>query len=489
MADSGISEKGQVRKVIEGILFLGLFGYAVAIGTGLVLRWLDVGSSSSDWAVIPSAENPFIFSEHYAAMEDPFEADLLATFEVVRARWSYAEHRADLSGLDLDALEQEARDILGSPGTKLSFHLAMRRYIAGLEDGHAFVSFPLALFFEGHRWPFSLVEVEEGIMIYGVTEVFDWEEDVLPPNRRPQQGDLLLSVDGRPVDDWIRETEQAVYASSEASRRAEAVDHMVRTDTSSQRTFTFLSKDGEPFFWECALPAHYRTVPTAPGLPREPLHQMLDGNIGYFRPGDFTPPPDRGWPGPPEHRDAILADSYARLDKVIAELSDAKGLILDLRNNPGGTDLLGMYLVDRLMQDSYVYYRLSAATKNGFTSFRDHESTAPAGDASYRGPIVCMIDEGTFSTADNVAACLHAVHPNVQFVGRPNGAGTGAPRPFELPRTGTTVSFCTMRVQTPEGQMGEGIPVPLDQAVTWTREDVLQGRDPDLEVALALLRP
>lgn len=428
---------------------------------------------------------PFEFRGEYLQLEDPYHADLLAAFEVVRARWSYEAYRTEFSGLDLDALESEALAILGDPSTKLSFHHALRHYIGGLKDGHAFVAFPLELFFEGKRWPFSLVEVAEGIMVYGVSEVRIGDAEVVPPDRRPLQGDLLISIDDRPVDAWIADTEKLVYASTDPSRRAEAIDHMVRTDTATERTFVFENQAGETYSWHCTLPPHYRSAPKVPEGSREPEHRNLAGNLGYYRPGSFSPPPNSGWPGPPENRDAILADSYAEMDRVIATFADADGLILDLRNNPGGTDLLGMYLVDRLVEGSYTYYRLSGDGKNGYTGFHKHDSTAPDGSSSFHGPLVCLIDEGTFSTADNVAACLEGVHPNVHFIGRPNGAGTGAPRSFELPRTQTTVSFCTMRVKTPNGDISEGRSVALQQKVVWTRADVLEGRDPDLDAAVA----
>ena len=79
------------------------------------------------------------------------------------------------------------------------------------------------------------------------------------------------------------------------------------------------------------------------------------------------------------------------------------------------------------------------------------------------------------------------MHPDVRFVGRPNGAGSGAPRPFELPRTGTKIYFCTQRVKSASGRMNEGVPVPIDFPVRWTRDDVLEGRDPDLAAAITAL--
>ena len=44
-----------------------------------------------------------------------------------------------------------------------------------------------------------------------------------------------------------------------------------------------------------------------------------------------------------------------------------------------------------------------------------------------------------------------------------------------------------MRVHSPSGAMIEGTGVTPDLPVEWTREDVLEGSDPDLAAALDLL--
>ncbi|MEM7518056.1 MAG: S41 family peptidase, partial [Planctomycetota bacterium] len=194
-------------------------------------------------------------------------------------------------------------------------------------------------------------------------------------------------------------------------------------------------------------------------------------------------------PGPPEGRDAILNELYSEFDRIIGELSEAPALILDLRGNPGGTDLLGHFLIDRLVEPGYVYGQLSSRRPWGWSKFAPLHSSAPPGTNSLRAPLVCLIDEDTFSTADNVVACLADVHPDVRFVGRPNGAGSGAPRDFVLPRTRTRMYLSTMRVRSPVGRSIEGLSVPLDSHVDWSREDVLQGRDPDVREALRLLEP
>jgi C-terminal processing protease CtpA/Prc len=101
---------------------------------------------------------------------------------------------------------------------------------------------------------------------------------------------------------------------------------------------------------------------------------------------------------------------------------------------------------------------------------------------------VLLIDAGTFSTASNFARCLRDLHPALSVVGRPDGAGTGAPRRIvQLPHSKVEITLCTHRVRGPAGAITEGNSTQPDVAVTWSREDLRTGRDPDLEAALRLL--
>ena len=100
-----------------------------------------------------------------------------------------------------------------------------------------------------------------------------------------------------------------------------------------------------------------------------------------------------------------------------------------------------------------------------------------------------LIDEDAFSATDNLCRCLRDLHPDVTFVGRPTGGGTGAPGPFvKLKHSGAVITLCTIRVTGPKGDLIEGSGTAPDLVVRPTRAGVLAGRDEVLDAALSRVR-
>jgi hypothetical protein len=85
-----------------------------------------------------------------------------------------------------------------------------------------------------------------------------------------------------------------------------------------------------------------------------------------------------------------------------------------------------------------------------------------------------------------VLACLDDLHPDVRFVVRPSGGGTGAPRRVvTLEHSGASLTACTMFVRSPKGRPIEGRGTLPDVTVPLSRHDLARERDP---IAAAGLR-
>lgn len=93
-------------------------------------------------------------------------------------------------------------------------------------------------------------------------------------------------------------------------------------------------------------------------------------------------------------------DLIARLTKLKAEEPDLKGLVLDLRNNPGGILQSSVKVADAFLEDGMVVYT------EGRVENADVKYHATPGDEISGIPLVVLINEGSASASEIVAGAL-----------------------------------------------------------------------------------
>ena len=165
-----------------------------------------------------------------------------------------------------------------------------------------------------------------------------------------------------------------------------------------------------------------------------------------------------------------------RIRAAIKSMNDAPGLVIDLRGNPGGLGGMSMGLAGMLnsRQGSLGTMRLRSGHQNFVFS--------PQKDR-YSGPMVILIDEGSASTSEVFAAGMQELGRST-VVGQ-RSAGAALPSLFEKLPTGAVLQYAFADFKTPKGKVIEGLGVTPDVVVLLTRQALLQGRDPQLEVAIA----
>jgi carboxyl-terminal processing protease len=159
----------------------------------------------------------------------------------------------------------------------------------------------------------------------------------------------------------------------------------------------------------------------------------------------------------------------------------AKAVIIDVRGNPGGQGAVAIPVAARLTNKPLTL---------GTLQFRDFAQTftaAPSiGVTPFPGKVVIVTDEGTASTAEMFAAGL-------QEAGRAlvvGDASLGAVLPSQVESLpgGAVIQYVVADFKTPRGVLLEGRGVVPDKRVIETRAALLSGRDPVLDVAMALAR-
>ena len=194
----------------------------------------------------------------------------------------------------------------------------------------------------------------------------------------------------------------------------------------------------------------------------------LRGKVGYIYYGSF----EKGF-------------SPSTLDYLINKYSKLNGLIIDIRDNGGGSLGYSDAIVSHFLHEKTIVAYTKFKSGPGHSDFTDYYSTtlSPSGQI-YPAKVVVLTNRKVFSAANYFAACM-AQLPNVTLIGDQTGGGGGAPITSEL-QVGWRVRFSTTQLYDAQKQHLEAGVIP-DIKVDMDPNDQAKGKDTILETALNFL--
>ena len=189
--------------------------------------------------------------------------------------------------------------------------------------------------------------------------------------------------------------------------------------------------------------------------------RRLENGIGYIRFNIFVMP---------------LLD---RIRAAIREMSDAPGIIIDVRGNPGGVGAMssGIAGVLETRQVSLGTMKMRTGQVN-FMVFPQKNA--------YTGPVAVLIDGGSASTSEVFASGIQEIGRAV-IVGE-RSAGAALPSVFQKLPTGALFQYAIGDFKSPRGTLIEGHGVIPDVEVKLSRAALLKGSDPQLDAAIREIR-
>ena len=198
----------------------------------------------------------------------------------------------------------------------------------------------------------------------------------------------------------------------------------------------------------------------------------LEGNIGYLHLGDFIPSVN------------YFEDA---LTYVIDKLKDTDGLIIDIRDNPGGNDVAAQYVAGRFAEERKLYMTVRKKSGPGPNDFNQAIPwhVEPTGGTRYTEPIVLLTSRWTQSAGETFTLAMQELS-NVTQVGDYTSGAFSDNIARELPNGW----FCFMSIgdyRASDGKSYEGIGVKPDLLMVNTKADIQAGKDLTLEKALELL--
>ena len=175
----------------------------------------------------------------------------------------------------------------------------------------------------------------------------------------------------------------------------------------------------------------------------------------------------------------------AALDRIFAGFAGLDGLIIDIRDNPGGTDAMVYLIAGRFADKTRVGHHRRTKKGAGADDFSPvkTKNLEPHGKTQFTKPVALLTNDASFSAADVFAMVMKEL-PHVRIIGdHTNGIFSNM---FEakLPN-GWKYTFSYQRYYSPKMVCFEAKGIPVHEEVLNTKADLKTGIDPVLKAALA----
>lgn len=161
-------------------------------------------------------------------------------------------------------------------------------------------------------------------------------------------------------------------------------------------------------------------------------------------------------------------------------IDGAQGMVLDMRNNPGGfldvaVDLGGWFLErgQPVVQEKFANQSVRIFRANGNQALKDL-------------PVVVLVNEGSASASEILAGALRDKR-GAKLIGKKT-FGKGTVQQLETLDDGSSLKISVAEWLTPNGNSINEKGLEPDVVVEFTEEDLKANRDPQLEKALEILR-
>lgn len=358
--------------------------------------------------------------------------------------------------------------VIAAPTTR-DYYRIMMQLAPLLQDGHTNIYAPDEL--EGElyaRPPLRTTLVEDKVLV----------ERVGNPalQARLRVGDEIVAIDGEPALQYGRQhVEPFVSASTPQDRALRTYSYeLLMGDASKPVALRVRAADGAERTEMVERTGSYQA-------PERFVFKTLPGDIAYISIDHFE-----------------SDESVNAFEKAIPEILKAKGLVIDVRRNGGGSSHYGLRLLSWLSRQPVIsassYRRDDDAASRAKGSVIIRWATAGFGDEAYRaqhkdvfdGPVAVLTGAQTFSAAEDFAVAFKLMKRGV-IVGEATGGSTGQPLFFGLPGGGSA-RICVKRDVYPDGSLFVGKGVMPDVEVRRTVAALRSGADPVLDRAVAELR-
>ncbi len=404
----------------------------------------------------------------YTAAFDALVKDL-------RVRYTFTEYKK----IDWDALVRDIRPLIvqaEQAKDKDGFSIAMGRFVARFKDGHVYVDTPADYLTAQTAGGIGLVlsQADDGQVIARLVL------DALPSAAAGiKVGALITQWNGQPINTALDATELLFTPqSSPISSRLQQLRYIMRAPVGTKYSITF-QNPGEAAKTVTVTSVAERqsfslssTRTLGPTTAPEELPitlKLLPSGYGYIKISTFS-------------GDSILMTrSWEYAIQKMTQLQ-AKGIIVDMRSNGGGSGLLADHFAASFTQESFVLNETYAADKSGKFLYVGKSVIDPA-PVQWEGPVAVLVGPSCASACEIFSAAV-AHDPKHLIVGRYPSAGVEAGvEPWTLP-DGLYFQAPVFQIRYPDGRIFlEGTGVVPNVKIPVTVQTLLAGKEDDIAAA------
>lgn len=343
--------------------------------------------------------------------------------------------------------------------SELEYKLCVLSLIARIHDTHANIwgNDPVLQTYKGKYYaPLTVKFIEEKAVVTGYNDNLIGEKSGL------QKGDIILSINKKPIDLIIKEKLPITPASNYPTQLRDLARDILRSnDSISEITYKRGSVESS---LKLKLLSQKEAGLLSGTTKRDTCFKLLTPEIAYIFPGS-------------------IKNVY--LPKIMNEVKETKGLIIDMRTYPSEFIVftLGAYLLPEAT--NFVKFSKMSITSPGLFTYTTPIRVGVSNKDYYKGKIVIIVNETTQSQAEYTTMAFR-VAPNVKVIGSTTAGADGNVSQFNLPG-GITTMISGLGVYYPDGKETQRVGIIPDIEVKPTIRGIKEGKDELLEKAIGII--
>lgn len=372
---------------------------------------------------------------------------------------------AKLNGVDWRAVRTKYEPMLGSSKTDDEYWELLDKMAGELRDSHTRVQSPKQVaqqrMNESHSLGFTFIEQDGALLVVGVNP----DSDAYWAGVRA--GMTVKTINNEPALKLYQRLLLEVRDSSTGWARSRGVVRKISAgEIDTKVDITFARMDGS----EISATIKRRAFKTPP----EFTQRILPSGFGYVSFSNF------------------VGGLEGNILKAIDKMKTAPGMIVDLRNNGGGSLSMSGNLVTKFLSDKTKGTKILTRTGKAPSLFfietikLDPELNGSK-ETAYASPLVILTNQNSASASEIFAATLQDLGRATVVGTRTCGCLLGYMGYADIPGGGQ-LAYSEMGFVSPKGKRVEGEGVIPDIEVKLTQADFAANRDRGLEAAVEFLQ-